>query len=135
MSRKKYETDEEKIAAVKNWLPYLIKHFPLTKRFYIRYMHEDDLHGDCATSRSGKSFIIRLSLKNNIANLYEWLIHEWAHAWIWDLHGDEEHPPEFYAAMGRIRTFMIDQDGVKHVLVPEDKVTNAEGVGHEEGSC
>ena len=131
MSRKKYETDEEKIKAVKTWLPYLTEHFPLSKPFYIRYFHDPENHGDCDLSRSKKSFIIRLSLTNNIANLCEWLMHEWAHARIWELHGDEQHPPEFYAQFGRIRNFMIDQDGVKHILVPEGKVANAESDGHE----
>lgn len=118
------ETKEEKIAAVKSWLPALKKQFPLSKPLRVRYLDEcanGSQHGNCDVSKSGKSFIIELGLQNDIANMLAWLMHEWTHARIWELHpGHSVHPPEWGVQYARIWEFCIDHNFVAPIFVPGD---------------
>ena len=110
------ETRKQKIEAVESWLPYLKKRFPLGKPVRIKYVAQcanGTQHGQCDITKTGKSFVIELSLENNIANLCQWLIHEWAHARIWHLHPDDSvHPPEWGAQYARIWEYLVDNNCV-----------------------
>lgn len=118
------ETRASKVETVTSWLPHLKKHFPLSKPVRMRYVDHGPPgyeHGGCDVSRSGKSFVLTLSLHNSSEIMLEWLMHEWTHARMWEHGNDHEvHPPEFWVQFGRIRNHCVDYNFQDPIHPTED---------------